>query len=65
METICMKCQILFSGKKNKKNIINVVCLISPEGMVKINSAGTSKVRIDSESSSSQSQTLSFFDETK
>ena len=22
-ETICMKCQTLFSGEKNKKNIIN------------------------------------------
>ena len=22
--SICMKCQILFSGKKNKKNIINL-----------------------------------------
>ena len=24
METICIKCQILFSGKKKKKNIINL-----------------------------------------
>ena len=24
MKTICMKCQILFSGKEKKKNIINL-----------------------------------------
>ena len=34
METICMKCQILFSGK-NKKNIINLLCAEFAQRVVK------------------------------
>ena len=35
METICMKCQILFSGK-NKKNV-SVCCLLKLPRVVKVN----------------------------
>ena len=37
METICMKCQILFSGK-NKKNIINLLSAENAQRVVKVNS---------------------------
>ena len=35
LETICMKCQILFSGK-NKKNIINLSSAELAQGVVKV-----------------------------
>ena len=35
-ETICMKCQILFSGK-NKKNIINLSSAENAQRVVKVN----------------------------
>ena len=31
METICMKCQILFSEKKKKKKKKIIVCCVNPE----------------------------------
>ena len=39
METLCMKCQILFSGKKikNKKNIINLSSAELAQRVVKVN----------------------------
>ena len=37
METICMKCQILFSGK-NKKNIINLSSVELAQRVVKAKS---------------------------
>ena len=36
METICMKCQILFSGK-NKKNITNLSSAEFAQRVVKVN----------------------------
>ena len=36
-ETICMKCQSLFSGKKNKKNIINLLSAVYVQRVAKIN----------------------------
>ena len=35
-ETVCMKCQILFSGK-NKKNIINLSSAKNAQRVVKVN----------------------------
>ena len=39
METLCMKCQILFSGKKKKKkkNIINLSSAELAQRVVKVN----------------------------
>ena len=39
LETVCMKCQILFSGK-NKKNIINLVPAELAQTLVKANYFG-------------------------
>ena len=36
METVCMKCQILFSGEKNKKNIINLTSAELSQKVVKV-----------------------------
>ena len=38
LETICMKCQILFSGK-NKKNIINLSSAENAQRVVKVKQA--------------------------
>ena len=45
METICMKYQILFSGK-NKKNITNLLSAESAQRMVMVNSYNATQVAL-------------------